>query len=171
MENKRTFFIADTHFGDSNIIKYENRPFSDINEMEKIFIGNWNNIVEPQDKVFVLGDFSLYDKNKTAEICNRLKGRKTLVLGNHDEETPRYYMECGFEFVSEYPIILDDFWILSHEPMYVNDNMPYANIFGHVHSSKIYTDCTRQSFCACVERLEYKPVEFSRVKRLMGVGK
>lgn len=168
MSNK-IYFIADTHFGHRNIINYENRPFKDINEMEKELIKKWNNIVRAKDKVFVLGDFSLSNKEKTTEVCNKLNGRKTLIMGNHDEHSTTYYRECGFENVSEYPIIIDGFWILSHEPMYINDNMPYANIFGHVHSNKIYADFTSQSFCACVERCDYQPVEFSEVKKKMGI--
>lgn len=170
MEKEKIYFIADTHFGHEKVIKYENRPFSDINKMDDIIIENWNNIIEDEDMVFVLGDFSFYDKAKTTDILRKLKGRKTLIKGNHDNESYKYYMECGFGNVYEYPVIIDGFWILSHEPVYINENMPYANIFGHVHSNRIYSDYTEQSFCACVERCGYKPVEFSIIKKLMGVN-
>ncbi len=56
----KVFFIADTHFGDSNIIRYENRPFSDIQEMDSILIKNWNKTVSRNDRVFLAGDFSEY---------------------------------------------------------------------------------------------------------------
>jgi calcineurin-like phosphoesterase family protein len=168
--DKKIFFIADTHFGHGNIIKYENRPFQDIYEMDHVLIENWNKVVNQGDEVFVLGDFSFYGKDKTKTICGSLKGRKTLIMGNHDTKTPDFYLECGFENVSRYPIIFNDFWMLSHEPLYINGNMPYANIFGHVHSSKVYADYSKQSFCACVERTEYTPVEFSRIKILMGIS-
>ena len=41
----KVFFIADTHFGDSNILRYENRPFSDVEQMDSTLIKNWNNTV------------------------------------------------------------------------------------------------------------------------------
>lgn len=115
--------------------------------------------------MFVLGDFSAYGAEKTAEICARLNGRKILVTGNHDTEDIGTYLRCGFAEVSRYPIIYDNFWILSHEPMYVNTNMPYANLFGHVHANPIYADCSPQSFCVSVERTGYAPIEFAEIKR------
>ncbi|MCI5753008.1 MAG: metallophosphoesterase [Oscillospiraceae bacterium] len=166
---KKTFFIADTHFGDSAIIDYENRPFADVQEMDDTIIRNWNRAVSDGDRVFVVGDFSACGREKTADICRSLNGRKYLIMGNHDTESEQFYISCGFENAVCYPIILDGFWILSHEPMYVNSNMPYANIFGHVHGNPIYTDFSKQSFCVCCERIGYTPAEFEEIKRRMGV--
>lgn len=166
---EKVFFIADTHFGHKNIIEYENRPFKDIYEMDKIIINNWNKTVKAQDKVFVLGDFSFYAKEKTNEICNKLNGIKTLIKGNHDDNSNKYYFNCGFENVIEYPIIFNEFFILSHEPIYINSNMPYGNIFGHVHGNKTYCDYTAQSFCVSIERIEYMPIEFNEIISKMGI--
>ena len=162
---KKCFFIADTHFGDSNIIVYENRPFSNAEEMNNTLIKNWNDTVTENDIVFVVGDFSFYDKEKTTEICNNLNGEKFLVMGNHDTENEQYYYECGFSGISRYPIIYENFWILSHEPIYINRTMPYANIFGHVHGNPIYTDVSERSFCASAERINYTPIELSEIKK------
>lgn len=161
----RVFFIADTHFGDRNIIRYENRPFSCIEDMDSIIIKNWNNIISENDRVFLAGDFSAYSFEKSREICQKLNGDKFLVMGNHDTESEQYYYKCGFSGVSRYPIIYENFWIISHEPLYINKNMPYANIFGHVHANPIYADFSEQSFCISVERINYIPVEFSEIKR------
>ena len=57
------WFTSDTHFSHCNIIKYCNRPFKDVDEMNKILIQNWNNVVRPDDIVWHLGDFALGDKN------------------------------------------------------------------------------------------------------------
>jgi len=170
MENK-IFFIADTHFGDSNIIRYENRPFNSVAEMDSGIIKNWNSTVSENDKVFLLGDLSAYGKEKTAEICRSLNGEKYLVMGNHDNENELYYYDCGFSGVSRYPVIYKNFWILSHEPMYINTNMPYANIFGHVHANPVYSDFSPQSFCVSAERINYTPIEFSEIKKCISDSK
>ncbi len=165
----KTFFIADTHFGDKNIIGYENRPFKNINEMDIALIDNWNGVVSDNDTVFLLGDFSSYEKEKNIQICSQLQGRKILVIGNHDTESEKYYYECGFASVCSYTIIYKNFWILSHEPVYINSNMPYANIFGHVHSNPIYSDYSKQSCCVSVERIKYTPLEFDQMRKMMSL--
>lgn len=53
----KTFFVADTHFGDDNIRRYENRPFETTEEMDTVLIENWNSAVTVNDEVYVLGDF------------------------------------------------------------------------------------------------------------------
>ena len=60
----KDYFIADTHFGDSRIIGYENRPFESVQEMDKILIEKWNEIVTVEDTVYVLGVFSSYNDIK-----------------------------------------------------------------------------------------------------------
>ncbi len=160
----KTFLIADTHFGHKNVIKYENRPFSNVAEMDGTLITNWNSTVDMNDTVFMLGDFSFYNKTKTIEICRQLNGKKILVMGNHDNESYRFYLDCGFDEVSRYPILYQNFWILSHEPIYINENMPYANIYGHIHNNPSYNNYSSQSFCVSVERINYTPIDFEEIK-------
>lgn len=167
-----TFFIADTHFYHENIIKYENRPFKSIEEMTEVLVENWNSKVNKDDKVFMLGDFAFHPKIHINELVPRLKGNKVLIIGNHDCVSVRAYMDSGFKEVYKYPIIFEKFWMLSHEPLYINDNMPYANIFGHVHSNPEYADYSPQSICVSVERkhMNYYPISFDEVKSLMGIS-
>ncbi len=154
--------ISDMHFGHKNIILFEDRPFTTIEEMDNTIIQNWNNTVDKNDKVFVLGDVSFYNKEKTSKIINRLHGYKTLILGNHDEDhSPLWWSEAGFNEVYRFPIIFEKFYILSHEPLYMSKNMPYANIHGHIHHLK-YED--RQFFNVSVECVEYTPVNFEKIK-------
>ena len=165
----KVFFIADTHFGQKNIIAYENRPFATVEEMDKELIRLWNETVQKDDTVFLLGDFSFYNKERSAEICRQLQGNKLLVLGNHDRHPLQWYRDCGFQEVYNYPIIYAKFWMLSHKPLYINQNMPYGNIFGHVHGNPAYADASSNSCCVSLERTGYRPLEFDEVKRRMGL--
>lgn len=155
------FFIADTHFSDKKIIDYENRPYKTIDEMDKDLIFRWNMVVENDDEVYVLGDFGA--DGDELEILSKLKGTIYLVKGNHDTGTNTYYRRAGFAEVYDHPIIIDNYWILSHEPIYVNAHMPYVNIFGHIHNSSIYKDYGPQHYCVSVERTAYRPVSFSAI--------
>lgn len=50
------YYIADMHFGHQNVLRFDNRPFADANQMEEALIHNWNERVTPEDTVYVLGD-------------------------------------------------------------------------------------------------------------------
>ena len=77
------YYIADTHFGHDNIRKLSNRLFNTIEEMDKAIIDNWNSIVTDNDDVYILGDFSYKSEDKIVYL-KQLKGRKHLIVGNHD---------------------------------------------------------------------------------------
>ena len=157
------YFIADTHFSESNIMRYENRPFASVEDMNQAMIANWNAQVQAEDVVYVLGDFGADEQE--ASVLSQLNGTKFLIKGNHDTHTNTYYREAGFQEVYDCPILLENFWILSHEPLYVNENMPYANLFGHVHNSPLFKDYSKQHFCVSVERIDYTPIAFEEIKR------
>jgi calcineurin-like phosphoesterase family protein len=166
------YFIADTHFGHQNIIEYENRPFPTVEEMDRTLIANWNRTVKKREKVYLLGDFAFANKERIIELAASLNGYKILLLGNHDKcYSYSWWQTAGFDEVIPYPIIFNEWFILSHEPVYVNTNMPYANIYGHVHSNPSYTDCSTQSFCVSVERINYTPIEFGEIIRRIGQSK
>lgn len=53
------YFISDTHFCHSNIIKYCDRPFKDAKEMNETIINNCNNLVNNEDIVYHFREFLL----------------------------------------------------------------------------------------------------------------
>lgn len=155
----KTFFIADMHFGHTNIIKYCNRPFNSTDEMDNIIIDNWNSTVKNNDVVWILGDISIYSRKRTSEILSKLNGIKKLIRGNHDNFTDEFYRSCGISFVSKYPVLLKKFFILSHAPIDIEDSSVVYNIYGHVHNNPDFLTETNNSRCVSVERCDYRPIE------------
>jgi calcineurin-like phosphoesterase family protein len=157
----KRLLISDMHFGHEAIMRYENRPFESVDEMDAEIIQRWNVQVKKADHIFVLGDISFHSPEKTKEIFKKLNGNKTLILGNHDNRSVSFYLSLGFKFVSKYPIIVDEFYILSHAPVYLNENMPYVNIHGHIHNKTI----SGKYYNVSVERTNYSPINFDFIKR------
>ena len=92
-------------------------------------------------------------------ILSQLAGEKVLVLGNHDRHrTPAQWRSLGFAEAVPWPLVWEGFFLLSHEPLYVNRNMPYANVFGHVHGNPAYRDASSRSVCVSVERTGFAPL-------------
>lgn len=79
------FFTSDHHFGHKNIIKFCNRPYASVEEMNEDLIIKWNDKVSPNDTVYHLGDFSFKGRDPKLYF-NRLKGHKHLIIGNHDSK-------------------------------------------------------------------------------------
>ena len=163
-----TFLIADTHFGHEAIIRYERRPFADAAEMDTHLLANWNAAVAQDDLVYMLGDFALASAERVRALLHALHGRKLLILGNHDRKHPAaWWQDAGFHWVSPYPILAEENLLLSHEPLYVNANMPYANIFGHVHGNPAYKDASGQHVCVSCERIGYTPLALEALRTRM----
>ena len=150
----KVFFIADTHFGDSVTFQTsgEYKFFPNVKAKDETIIRNWNETVTAEDTVFILGDFG--DMN----YWSRLPGKKFLIKGNHDR---------GEYCNSLYPIVYENFFILSHEPMWVDEDGPYANIFGHVHNNPIYKTVSSRSYCVCACRNGWTLVEFDTIRSAM----
>lgn len=55
----KLYFTSDHHFGHKNIIKFSERPFQDVHEMDEVLIQKWNEKVQPEDEVYHLGDVGL----------------------------------------------------------------------------------------------------------------
>ena len=183
MDNQRNFVISDTHFGHKSFIECGMRPFKSIEEHDDTIINNINSLVHKQDKLWILGDFSLKgNKEYLKSIVDRINCKRLyMVLGNHDQRQGDWfkrYNEIGFEWVSKYPVIYKGFFILSHEPIFLAtdrrfegivegkgleySNLPwFHNIFGHIHHLE-YTD-KKHYTNVCVEKTNYYPIDLDEL--------
>lgn len=164
----KTFLISDTHFMHSNIIKYCNRPFKNVEEMNQEIIKRWNSVVSKNDIVYHLGDFAFGNKSFIESTVNQLNGKIHLILGNHDGTNIKKYMECGFDKVYDKPILYEDFFILSHQPIeWLDKNGVFANIYGHVHNDPRYQWVTSRSMNVSADVLNFTPIEFEKAIKMM----
>ena len=97
---EHTFFTSDTHFNHANIIRFCNRPFKDVEQMNEVMITNWNNAISKDDTVFHLGDFCLGGAAEWTKILDRLNGKIYLIMGNHDLKNIRQGFISRFEHVA-----------------------------------------------------------------------
>lgn len=80
------YFTSDTHFGHEGILKHDQRPFLNTQDMENHIVHYWNRVVESGDTVYHLGDFGFGNKEENTRILSRLNGQKHLIVGNHDRK-------------------------------------------------------------------------------------
>ncbi len=102
-----TWYTSDLHLGHLNIIEYCRRPFSSVEDMNEGLIARWNDVVDDDDVVYVLGDVALGKIKESLPLVARLKGHKIQIPGNHDRNfrghhknpagKDQMYLDAGFE--------------------------------------------------------------------------
>jgi len=80
------FFTADEHYAHSNIIKYCDRPFKYIDEMDAALIRNHNEVVRGEDTTIHAGDFCFTKDFDTVQrkYIDKLNGAHIFLVGSHD---------------------------------------------------------------------------------------
>ena len=100
------YYISDLHLFHENAIKFDHRPFESVQEMHEVVLKNWNDRVTNGDFVYLLGDMSLRGKNEDLiAFVARLKGRKVLIRGNHDDVSDYRYQQL-FTEICDYKEIM-----------------------------------------------------------------
>lgn len=161
-----TWFTSDSHLGHGNIIRYCNRPFSSVDEMDEALIKAWNTVVAPEDDVWHLGDFAVRNAESAAGYRRRLNGRIHLVWGNHDSEQVRQApWWASSQAMAE--ITVDSVRIvLCHYAMRVwnRSRRGSLHLFGHSHGT---LPGDRQSVDVGVDypAWRYRPVSLREIRR------
>ena len=108
--SNKIFFTSDQHFGHEGIIKFANRPYNSVKDMDEDLIYKWNETVPKDGLTLVLGDIGFCDKNQIVNIYSKLNGRKILIKGNHDSNYKDILLHSIFDEIHDilYTRILDD---------------------------------------------------------------
>ena len=166
------YFTSDLHLGHRNVIRLCNRPFESVEELYEIMIQNWNAKVTNKDIVYILGDLMFRNEKPPEEYLKRLKGRKHLIIGNHDRDWIRKCkIDDYFESVNNLHYITDGQHQLTlcHYPMMSWPHMIRCYmVFGHIHGN---TDAEYWPLIACSERMlnagvdvnNFEPVTFDEM--------
>ena len=83
IDPNNTFAWSDPHFWHNNVIRYCQRPYSHVEEMNEKLILAYNEVVSQEDTVICFGDFSMAFR-AVETFTKRLNGKKILIAGNHD---------------------------------------------------------------------------------------
>lgn len=178
MDFNKTYITSDLHLEHRNIIKYCNRPYEfsweDVAKMNEDILKQFDEL--PAGSTIInLGDIALNSSltfDKLKGFIDRMKSNDKklwLVLGNHDREmnlrvkdlkrfkTPYdLFIALGFDRVFPYPILLENKYLLSHEPVYLKPGSNLIQCYGHVHDCDIPEDyfCHEVENFAMMERVQ-----------------
>ena len=110
------WFTSDLHFGHANIIKYTERPYASVEEMNDDLVRRFNSVVNDGDDVWILGDLCMGKLDESLLWVEQLNGTKYLVPGNHDKmfgkDGVKYanmrqkYLDAGIEKVTDYQVVM-----------------------------------------------------------------
>ena len=169
------FFTADHHFGHENIIKFSERPFESLEQMNEELIKKWNEKIGENDIVYHLGDVSLGKPDVTKDILGRLNGKIHLIKGNHEYSALR--VSDRFEWIKDYhelsiedeeathgkqKIVLFHYamrtWNASHHGVW--------QLYGHSHGT-LSDDEMALSIDVGVDCHNFYPVSYEEVKEIM----
>ena len=184
--DKKVYVISDEHFDHKNIVTHTRKDLfgsddidNSVNKMNDYIISNHNSVVNDDDIVLILGDFSFKTGiDRLTELISELNGHKFLVMGNHDNiEKPDFYLKAGFEDIFLNPIKFNgDYY--SHYPLNSDDDRPNTilykylreefrnsdsgiNFHGHQHT--LINNGEREKNVSC-ELVDYKPLLVGRTK-------
>ncbi len=166
-----SYFASDYHFGHANVIKYDARPFKNVEEMDEALIDNHNSVVDDNDDFYFLGDLT-FDKRRVDYYLSRLKGNKFFIKGNHDyTETIRGYQKHG-KYLGELAEVSvgGQKIVLCHYAMKVwnKSHQGTWHLYGHSHHS-LPDDPNSKSFDVGIngKGYDYTPLSFKQVSDIM----
>jgi len=168
---EHTWFISDPHFDHANIIKYCNRPFRTIEEMNETILRNWNETIGPNDLVFFVGDMSFGRGSRRPKWwLAQLNGRKIYLKGSHDHGIrPTTEGLDNVLFVSDAVIVrLDGKSVyVAHDPWEIPRWWRGWAIHGHVHNEKPHVDRKWRRINVSVEVVNYRPYNATELTNVL----
>lgn len=127
------WFSADTHFYHQSILRHTHRKFDSVEEMNEAYVEEWNATISKGDMIYHLGDFSFGTSKEIRQVFHRLRGKKVLVAGNHDDNRTRRLAWTEVHDLKRLRVNNQTMW-LCHYPMLTWANAHHGTWMLHGHS-------------------------------------
>ena len=150
---ERTWVWSDLHLGDRGVLQAFDRPFRDVDQMDRHMLREWRRRVRRGDTIICLGDVAHPDAWRNRRLVLDMQecpGERVLVLGNHDRDRDAL-REAGFASQCTLAMYAGDPPLaLSHYPL---GRIPVGavNLHGHLHEG---TEPTTRHINLAVERTD-----------------
>ena len=163
------FFTADFHLGHANIIRYCNRPFANVAEMDEAILSRLNAQVKHGDHLYFLGDFCIGGAKAATVYLGRVRCKNIyLVPGNHDKDLSK--LSDHFVWIKPLAeeVIRGQKVVLCHYAMRVwNQHRRGAwHLHGHSHG-KLVPEGTALSLDVGVDVHDFRPWHIDEIKQWM----
>ncbi len=127
------YFSSDFHFSHEGVIKWSNRPFKNVDEMNETIVSNILSTLKSGDDLYFLGDLS-WDNEYTKQFFDRIKHINFhWVLGNHEKGSDFFRQRCRSMTSLKEVKIGDKSVTLCHYPMLTWNKSHYNSYMLHGH--------------------------------------
>lgn len=165
-------FISDTHFSHNSMLTACARPYDTVEQMDRDMIAHWNSVVDHKTVVWMLGDFAWWklESSDVQRIFSQLKGRKRLLVGNHDTDA---VFDLPWEQVHHGVVIgldksTDTKIAMSHYPMREWPEFYSGAIHLHGHTHDNLPSSNRSWDCG-VDHQGFMPLTLSDIQARMAL--
>lgn len=156
----QVYLCSDPHFGHEHCAR--KRGFDSVDDHDQFIVNRWNEVIHKKDTVVIGGDIAMNKKHY--HKLDQLKGRKIIVLGNHDErQDVRSLLEHVDQVASVMRFTRSEKVYFTHIPVHPREFVKRMqfNIHGHLHEESVKTlggtaDDPRY-ICVSMEQIEYTP--------------
>lgn len=171
---------SDFHLQHFNIIRYTNRPFKTLEEMNNAILRNFNERVKKDDIVYFLGDYIFRNSpggkvgegeiSKAKEWQGKFNGYWIYLKGNHDNNNSlktlnhRLIVQFGGIYIG-----------MTHKPddAIIEDEQHYypLNLVGHVHNNWTTKSIERNGKYSLLLNVgcdvhKFRPINFDEIKSI-----
>lgn len=167
------WFTSDWHIGHNKSFCYAARGFSSPEEMDTAILLRTNEVVLPDDELWILGDLAMSGReDEWDRVFGNLKCQHIhYIQGNHDTNNKMdIYDEYGFEFHGYADMLKYSkrkTFYLSHYPTIVSnygeENRFFWNLSGHTHFQKKFYNSEHKIYNVAVDAHNCYPVSIEQI--------